>query len=879
MRTSLAYGLSAMARAALKDEDAITPDQLTDLGTAARAMFEAAWDAEHHDHRLMRNAIFAVTQTFDSDPDASEQLLRRLLAPDRVEEYGYEDIPDLAHELSPLHARAPAFCADVYATAFSRDEDSNETTVMTTGVLGLTSNRGQDWRGARYALAHDYPGFLEQSPEAAVDALVAVRTASVERRGYARFVDAAPQLVNVDGKRTAFLHDAGMHELAMAQEDESTILSAFAERLGTLATDAPEDAVALVNMILDRQAPAAVWRRMFSVGAEHPDATVGVLSRLCAAPEVLQAGDLSPDVAHFLAAAYHLLTEDQRRAIEDVIVAMDNEGRSEQHRSLLLASLPDALIATDAARALRVGVDVADALRTESDEDGWSSRPFDERAALRDQGVDVDSDESTQLDALLVPVKEFADEHLNDVPTADVAHAITPALIALHDVVKESAAHELHQRSAWEHLARAAREISRQSKLDCGDETRAVVLAILLAAAERPDPAPHEDDAAHFDRAESWGGHASRAEAAEGLMRLASKACDDAGATDAIARLAGDPSAVVRYHAARAVSILANGYPDLAWELIDQLATDDSIIVREALLGAISYLWYANKARVGATTKAIYENAGEQEKSLKLRITALKLLSQAYVSDGDKDARSVLNECIAQIPEDAEAARLLIMPLRDIVTAGAVDGSEPDVDARRRRAVGLIDQLLTAALDGQDAIEQKEPRRMDEWSEERLEQWKANAQLIDTINMEVFFASGAHRDNNVPEGEHMPTLAQERFYDEAGSLADRLAAVGHPRVAHHLLETLEFFIDVDPRGVFLRIGATIHGGQKWGYQYDNLAGDLFVRIVERYLAEHRSLLQKDAECSAALVDILDIFVRAGWQSARRLTYGLDEIYR
>jgi hypothetical protein len=441
-------------------------------------------------------------------------------------------------------------------------------------------------------------------------------------------------------------------------------------------------------------------------------------------------------------------------------------------------------------------------------------------------------------------------------------------------------AHHLHRASAWGHLAQAARAISKQSDLDCNDDTRVVALAILLGAADSPDPVPHENDAAHFDGAESWGGNATRANAVEGLMRLASRAdCSDAGAREAIQRLTADPSAVVRYHAARAVAILANGHPDLAWTLIDQLTTDDSLLVREAVLCSASYLWSFDKARVVATTKFVYANAGDEEKSPRLRITALKLLSQAYVYAGDADAQSVLDECITQLPEDAEAARALIFPLRDIVTAGAVDGSEPDLDARRGRAIGLIDRLLTAALAGQSTIEQQEPRNMNEWSQERLAQWKANADLIDTINMEFHFASGAHRDQNVPESEHVPTPAQERFYRETGDLAGCLASVGHPRCAHYLLETLEFFIDVDPRGVFLRIAATIRGGQKWGYQYDNLAGDLFVRIVERYLAEHRSLLQQDAECSSALVEILDIFVRAGWLSARRLTYGLDEIYR
>jgi hypothetical protein len=879
MRTSLSYSFSAMARKALKDPAAITNDQLTDLGVTARAIFDAAWSAEHHDHALMRNAIFAVVQTFDSDPAASEQLLRRLLSPERVEQCGYEDIPDLAHELSPLHRSASSFCADVYETAFSREEKSNETTVMTTGVVGMTSNRGQDWRGARYALAQDYASFLEQSPEAAVQALIVVRTAYAERRGYARLTGDEPQQVDVSERHTAFIPDAGMSDIYV-QEDESTVLAAFTERLQALAQEAPADAVALINMVLDQQAPAAVWRSMFSVGAEHPAVLVSVLGELCTAPTVLQAGDLTPAVPQFLTAAYGLLKTEQRGAIEDSIVALDAEGWREHHRNILLASLPEELLVTEEARALRTSIDVDDALRAGNDDNGWHSVPYDEDIALREQGVDMDSDESAQLDALLAPVKEFVDNQLNAVPTVDDAHAITPALVALRDLLDESTAHQLHRGSAWGYLAQAARAISKQSDIACDDDTRTVVLAILLAAVDNPDPAPHEDDAAYFDSAESWGSNATRANAVDGLMRLASRAeCNDVGATEAIERLTADPSAVVRYHAGGAVAILANGQVDLAWKLIDQLATDDSLLVRETVIGALAWMWRLDKPRVIATTKAIYDNAGDKEKSVRLRNSALTQLAHAYVVDGDTDARTVLDACIAGLPAQAETVRALLFPLRSTMTAGAVDGSEPDIDARRLRAIGLVDQLLTAALAGQVGIEQQEPRNMNEWPQERLDEWKANAQLIDTINMEFHFASGAHRDQNTPESEHKPTPAQKRFYDEAGSLADRLATAGYPSCAHHLLETLEFFIDVDPRGAFLRIAATIRGGQRFGYEGDVLAPAVFVRIVERYLAEHRSLLQQDAECSAALVDILDIFVRAGWPAARRLTYGLDEIYR
>ena len=75
------------------------------------------------------------------------------------------------------------------------------------------------------------------------------------------------------------------------------------------------------------------------------------------------------------------------------------------------------------------------------------------------------------------------------------------------------------------------------------------------------------------------------------------------------------------------------------------------------------------------------------------------------------------------------------------------------------------------------------------------------------------------------------------------------------------------------------IGRVVLGGQQGGYQYESLAANLMVRLVEQYLAEHRTLLREDAESRQTLIDILDVFVQAGWPTTRRLAYGPDEIPR
>jgi hypothetical protein len=213
------------------------------------------------------------------------------------------------------------------------------------------------------------------------------------------------------------------------------------------------------------------------------------------------------------------------------------------------------------------------------------------------------------------------------------------------------------------------------------------------------------------------------------------------------------------------------------------------------------------------------------------------------------------------------------------VTAGSVTDSEHRLDAARGRALDLLKRALIAAVESTRTAAMGQPARLDDWGADALAQWQRAMELIDSIGMELYFASGAYGGGKSAVERPGPTGAERRFYTEARVIFDALVEVGFPHVVHQLLETLEHFVEVDPRGVFMRIVTIIRAGRAWGYEYDNLAEPLFVRLVERYIAEYRTLLQQDIECSRALVEMLDVFVQAGWPSARRITYGLSEIFR
>jgi hypothetical protein len=218
-----------------------------------------------------------------------------------------------------------------------------------------------------------------------------------------------------------------------------------------------------------------------------------------------------------------------------------------------------------------------------------------------------------------------------------------------------------------------------------------------------------------------------------------------------------------------------------------------------------------------------------------------------------------------------------IVRLRETMSWGGDEGEQAAV---RARAIGLAEAVLGRALEQYAVIEQtlREREERPAGDDPELLRGRAAAQCADTVATEVYFASGAYVGQGKEES-HLSPERRQRFYEEAGGLLDALTAVVVPSATHHLLETLEACVEFDPRGVFVRIAATIESGRAGGYHTDPMAEKLFVSLVERYLAEYRTLLQGDAELRRQLIEMLDTFVEAGWPRARRLTYGLHEMFR
>jgi hypothetical protein len=420
----------------------------------------------------------------------------------------------------------------------------------------------------------------------------------------------------------------------------------------------------------------------------------------------------------------------------------------------------------------------------------------------------------------------------------------------------------------------------------CEESVGAFIQAVLLNASCHPDPVHNPEYDVHFDKNPSWGSPAVRIETAQGILLLARHTtCATPEVLQAIEHLSIDPVPAVRYQIAIRLNVLYQTAPELMWRIIERLCHEESSrgVLQGLLSGPLGRLAGAHLEQVASLVKEIFDRVQGGEGANEVRKFCIDIFTGLYLWRDHDMCRNIVLGLVTEPVTSPDDTRNVLSHLRGPLTHGPVAPPDPQQDTIRQRAIDLVTRCLHAAKDSLHHIDTAYANvPFNNWPEIEQKNARSLTQLIDYIGSEIYFASGAYgAERHGSTNDQRPFTPEEkvRFYHEASHILDELADVGLPSLAHHLLETLEAFIPSDPEGVFLRIGRVIRSGQKGGYQYESLAADLMVRLVEQYLAEYRAILRENEECRRTLLEVLDIFVQAGWPSARRLTYRLEEIFR
>jgi hypothetical protein len=900
LRPSTAYAVRALLVTLCEHSETFTPEQRAAAGAAARRLLDFAWTSGPRDPWLVGHAIESVCRTFGSDPVASAGLLRRALEQPHLAEHGFEELSRLAREIKRLRPIDPHFVEEVYRAAFAHREESREATPMgTSRILPLISNRQQDYQSGLHLLAEAFPEFLAKAAAPATRTLIHVVAAYVST--HHAYPGHSEEAFDFDGREAWIRQDNSVSWDAgdLYRHDEPVrMLNAFERDLEALAQwpEAPDRLQEILEVVVRENRLAVVWRRLLRVGARFPGTLGKALLPLVRSAAVLTRSDTSHLAGELLRAVFPGLTPSERAQVEQALLsipdAMPPQRREagERARARLLGCLPEADLVLDETRHLVSELRAASAIPPNVSGvqfgTGWST-PYGEEEYLADEGVPVETEPNRTIRELERPVREFADRHLNSVPTPEEVETLLPSLQALRTALARADEDGVHQKQrdyAWGVLTRACARVAWIAELSCEEASGNLVRTVLLDASAHPEPRPDAEHDAQFDEHPSWGGPAARIAAAEGAVLLARHSdCGGPDLLQAVERLSRDPVPAVRFQIARPLNALARTAPDLMWRMIERMCRDEASrgVLQGLLAGPLASLGPPHPDRVVGLVRQVLERTSEGRGARQVRDLCVDILTSLHLWRDHPAAREIISSIVDRPATSVDDAHRILSHLREPLTHGPVAPPDPRQDAVRGRALDLVTRLLRSARTGWrevGAAHGESP--FGAWPEADRELVRGLARLMDNIGIELYFASGAYDLGKGADAKSAPEpRVRERFYREVGPLLDELADIGLPSVTHHILETLETFISMDPQGVFLRIGRVVRGGSGGGYQYEQLAADLLVKLVEWYLAEHRALFREDAACRQALLEILDIFVRAGWPSARQLTYRLDEIFR
>ena len=903
MKAASIYPLRFLLMAICEKPQILTEGQRAAAGNCARRILEFALDQSPRENSLVRSGVESVCRTFESNPQSSEALLRRLLPEQSIRDYGYLDMPILAHEVGRLVIIAPALVRDVYIAAFGFDEEGTEQTSMGPGrIMPLTSNRRQDYSMAQWQLGEIFPSFLKHSPEQAVQALVAVVASEVESRPSAgtQYPEEAFDFFGSEARvrydlshiwdTTQYRQDA---HLVMLDAFEAEIVRVGKE--GNLGTSFDR----ILSAVVKWNAFAAVWRHMLSAGIVNSMVIGKKLSPLCWSLPILICHDTSQLAGEFIKVVYCELDESSRKRIENAILAIatimrqDDADVASHIRDRLIGCIPKDAVVTEEAK--RVLGDLADKGGAPKNHPPYQIRQtfggrYTEEHFLADQGVPIQDSSNRRIRESAEPLQKFNAEHLNKSPTLTDTEKLVAQAQHLYDVVLagvSSGAHQQQIDSGWSHLVSFCACAAKCEQIEADTEAGRLVKKILLEGAKDNSPTTTQHWIDQFDDHPSWS-PAPRIDAAAGLLYLAHRpAFVDQKVLSTIESLSVDGVPAVRLQIADYLGMLTRTSPELMNRLLTNILTKDlsSSVVFGALHHQLWRLMPQQPEEVEAFTFTVLgRNDLKGKSAVDGRLYCVSILLNLHLWKGLPKSSAKVQEICSEVGLHLYEAARIVSGLREVLVVGSVEPSEPTCEAARLRAFRLLESIVGSAQ--QAFVELQESHKgtaSSEFTQDEKERARRIVQLMDSVASQLFLASGAFdgKKANTADANSQPiSLDQKRrFLKEAGKLLDLLTREPHPSIVHHLIQTLESLIGLNPRGVFLHIVSIAKSGKSGGYQYESLAVTLVVGIVNRIFADFRPVLLENQDVRIAMVEMLDLFVEAGWTQAIQLTYRLDEVFR
>jgi hypothetical protein len=860
------------------------------LSHAAVLLLDRFLEMQPRDGWLVGRAISNVMDLFWVNREESARAIRKLITPEEVRNKGAEQGHWISRKVSLLFEIDPKLVEDIYIAFFSYEEESDEQTSMGgSQIMALTSNRRQDYHHTYWQLAQVFPRFLEKNFDRCAAIVVAAVNEYIEREHKVRDAEQVITYRIGDDDHTVLVDYSAIWDGSTVRADVLNIADAYFRKLEEFAKpgETVPKATETVLRLLGDAKYAYIPRRVLGIAKASGTAITKTVYPLLVSESALLSYDLSSAIGDVLKVGYKALEETQQAAIEGVLHhlpdgATGDVARARAHyRDRLLGCIPQELLVLPESRTRMAELALAGGApknRAPYVSAGFAASPYSAVDEMRERGVPVDAEPNATLREAADKLWDFASQFSNSTPKSSDVEAILPRMTFVREAlsVSDPGVHAEVRNSADAYLVAACAAVAKWKNLDCSTPLGQTVKGILFAGLDSPVPEHHPEHDAQFDRSPSWGAPLQRIEAAAGIgCLLANKKCLNREVLENARRALRDPVPAVRFQIATRLLPLHDTDLAALWSVLRDLVRSERStgVLSLALYAVMNPLSGRYRSEVLDLVKTVLSRHDLPEEGGDATEWCLRIATGLYLWQGDTYAYAVIEPLIQGTTFLPRRSAQCLNDIREALTFSSDVPKESD-SVIRKRSFGLIEIITRSA-----SVQME--RLLDLEVKDRTEQWQTDfqglARLIDYIGNQLYFSSGAYDGTN--STSKLDDDARRTFWEESRDAITRLSSIAIPSVAHHLIETLQSFVPFAPAEVFHAISNVVNSAKSWGYQYESMAVDLLVKVTERYLAEQRIVLQQDPRCREELIDILETFVSAGWPSARRLSYRLEEIFR
>ncbi|MCG7936650.1 MAG: hypothetical protein JAY68_18570 [Candidatus Thiodiazotropha taylori] len=385
----------------------------------------------------------------------------------------------------------------------------------------------------------------------------------------------------------------------------------------------------------------------------------------------------------------------------------------------------------------------------------------------------------------------------------------------------------------------------------------------------------------------TWGNWDVRVYAAQAWVSLASRfAMEQPTIIDKIEAILTDPAPAVRVQVAQNLHVIHDTAPERMWTLGNNIATreTDIQVITDYLNRSLWHFGHQEPEsceRVLSIVKDRFDSGlgSNDDRCIHLKKSLGKWTAQLFARKGRELTRTWLEEWATDTEKYGDILDSFTRSMRSAFYYRYRTTTDPKSSAvcdRAHQGLALILAQATTISAEAYKVLISDVTETDKQAARNL--YSSAEKVIGKALDELYFGSGAYADPHKNPG--LPdTTSKAQFLKDYNEILAWLATSHEPATQHRLIELYEYLIPGDPVRVFEAIHEILFGkGKEEGYHYERLAQTTVVRIVQRYIADHRGIFE-DEDRRRKLVAILQLFSDSGWTDALKLLYDLPDLLR